>query len=166
MICCTFCSYKACRPCEFLCDCAAWPPEWSFCYNGGTWRAFRPCESACACASSSTGWTLCCKTDNETAYPRCEFWCDLEGVKIFQRTSRNACTEIVSAFVSFVPHAMTSARPWKVEVKGQMGRPLDCPWSHSVYWAKERIFPLWARKPCHAVSSALGDARKGDRDTL
>ena len=130
-ICCTSCSDRACHPCEFLCDFAAWLPEWSFCYNGGIWMAFRPCEFACACASSSIAWTLCCNTDSETADPLCEFWCDREGVKISRMISRNAGTENVSAFVSFAPLVMTSACPRKAEVKGQTGRPMDCQRSHS-----------------------------------
>ena len=61
---------------------------------------------------------------------------------------------------------MTSVRATKVEVKGQTGKPLDCPRVQlSAYEARERIFPHRVCKPYPAVSSAPGGARKGDRDT-
>ena len=87
-------------------------------------------------------------------------------MKIFRRISRSACTEIAFAFAFSVLLAVTSVRATKAEVKGQTGKPLDCPRVQlSAYEARERIFPRQVCKLCHAVSSAPGGARRGGRDT-
>ena len=127
---------------------------------------FLLCECVCAFSSSSIVWTPCCKTDSERADRRCEFGYDPEDARICRRTSHSACIEIAFAFVVLVPLAVNSMTKTKIDVKEQKEKLLDFPMPRFfAYEAKEIIFLPWACTSYHAVSSATGGARKGDRDT-